>query len=105
LGKDPAPGRIGQGGESAVKRSRIIFNHLVKYLARRIGHASEIFTATPAFLSPKCECFKTTHSQALAAKTAVNVPSFAPQLSECAQLARRCAGVFASLSAKHFRML
>lgn len=33
LGKDAAPGGIGQSGEGAIKGLRIIFNHLVKYLA------------------------------------------------------------------------
>src|SRR5437763_413213 len=52
LRQDAPPGWIRQGGESPIKRFRIIFNHLVKYLARRIGTANKIFKrpAQPLFL-------------------------------------------------------
>jgi len=43
LRQDPPPGWIRQGGKGAIKRSRIIFNHLVKYLAHRIGNANKNF--------------------------------------------------------------
>jgi hypothetical protein len=45
LRQDSPPGWIRQGGKGAIKRFRIIFNHLVKYLAQRIGDANEILTA------------------------------------------------------------
>src|SRR5437762_1126582 len=43
MGQDLSPGRVGQGGEGAVERARLIFNHLVKYLAGRLGHANFFF--------------------------------------------------------------
>jgi len=43
LRQDSPPGWIRQGGKGAIKRFRIIFNHLVKYMTREIGNANKIF--------------------------------------------------------------
>jgi hypothetical protein len=42
--KNSPPGWIGQRGERAIQRLRIIFNHLVKYMARVVGHATKNFS-------------------------------------------------------------
>jgi len=47
MGEDSPPGRVGQGGESAIQACRGIFNHLVKYVTEGFGTCKHFFSARP----------------------------------------------------------
>ena len=52
LRQDAPPGGIRQRGEGAIKCPRMIFNHLVNYLACTITAANKIFAAPPIRSNP-----------------------------------------------------
>lgn len=94
LGKDAAPGGIGQSGEGAIKGLRIIFNHLVKYLACQNLMRKQYFGCSALLLKKRCE--GASHSKALRATSDIAArfrDSFgsadaSPPPSDCSGLAQ-----------------